>query len=96
MPFNYRKSTLTKMLKASFFLKSAKTVVIATVSPASKDTEHSLNTLRHACLMDGQYDNTSINNNDNDETRFITGKKLLLLLLLSALLSLLLLSSLSL
>jgi hypothetical protein len=29
-------------------------VVIATVSPASKDTEHSLNTLRHACVMGGQ------------------------------------------
>ena len=30
------------------------TVVVATVSPSSKDTEHSLNTLRHACIMDGQ------------------------------------------
>ena len=39
-------------LKSSFSLPSAQTVVIATVSPASKDTEHSLNTLRHACLMD--------------------------------------------
>ena len=68
MSFNYRKSTLTKMLKASFFMKSAKTVVIATVSPASKDTEHSLNTLRHACLMDGQHERS-----ENDETRFITG-----------------------
>lgn len=27
---------------------------MATVSPSSKDTEHSLNTLRHACIMDGQ------------------------------------------
>ena len=68
MSFNYRKSTLTKMLKTSFFMKSAKTVVIATVSPASKDTEHSLNTLRHACLMDGQHEKS-----ENEETRFITG-----------------------
>ena len=73
MSFNYRKSTLTKMLKASFYLQSAKTVVISTVSPASKDTEHSLNTLRHSCLMDGQYDNNNHNNNGEGETRFITG-----------------------
>ena len=38
----------------SFMLPSVKTVVIATVSSSSKDTEHSLNTLRHACVMDGQ------------------------------------------
>ena len=50
----YRKSKLTMALKMSFILPSAKTVVIATVSPSSKDTEHSLNTLRHACVMDGQ------------------------------------------
>ena len=50
----YRKSKLTMALKMSFLLPSAKTVVISTVSPSSKDTEHSLNTLRHACLMDGQ------------------------------------------
>ena len=41
-------------LKSSFKLEGARTCVIATVSPASKDTEHSLNTLRHACVMDGQ------------------------------------------
>ena len=27
-------------------------MVIATVSPSSKDTEHTLNTLRHASIMD--------------------------------------------
>ena len=48
----YRSSKLTMALKSSFSLPMAQTVVIATVSPASKDTEHSLNTLRHACLMD--------------------------------------------
>jgi hypothetical protein len=53
----YRKSKLTMALKMSFMLPSAKTVVIATVSPSSKDTEHSLNTLRHACVMDGQGNN---------------------------------------
>lgn len=41
-------------LKSSFSLPEARTIVIATVSPASKDTEHSLNTLRHACIMHGQ------------------------------------------
>ena len=50
----YRKSKLTMALKASFLFPTSRTLVIATVSPASKDTEHSLNTLRHACIMDGQ------------------------------------------
>eukprot|EP00948_MAST-09A_sp_MAST-9A-sp1_P002524 g2524.t1 len=49
--FNYRKSKLTMALKQSFYLPSALTTVIATISPSSKDTEHSRNTLRHACLM---------------------------------------------
>lgn len=48
----YRKSKLTMALKGSFILPTAKTMIIATVSPSSKDTEHSLNTLRHACIMD--------------------------------------------
>ena len=39
-------------LKGSFILPTARTVIIATVSPSSKDTEHSLNTLKHACIMD--------------------------------------------
>ena len=42
------------MLKESLVDATARTVVIVTVSPASKDTEHSLNSLRHACMMDGQ------------------------------------------
>jgi len=42
------------VLKASFVDPDAQTLVLATVSPAAKDTEHSLNTLRHACIMDGQ------------------------------------------
>ena len=48
----YRKSKLTMALKGSFVLPTARTMIIATVSPSSKDTEHSLNTFRHACIMD--------------------------------------------
>lgn len=64
---HYRKNKLTMALKSSFTLPSAQTVIIGTVSPASKDTEHSLNTLRHACIMDGQ------DAQDDKETRFVTG-----------------------
>jgi hypothetical protein len=64
---HYRKNKLTMALKSSFTLPLARTVIIGTVSPASKDTEHSLNTLRHACIMDGQ------DAHDEKETRFVTG-----------------------
>lgn len=67
----YRKSKLTMCLKSAFSFPSARTVIIATVSPASKDTEHSLNTLRHACLMDSQ--DTDAKDKAGDETRFIVG-----------------------
>ncbi len=67
--FQYRRSKLTQALKATFSLPSARTIIIATVSPASKDTEHSLNTLRHACIMHGQQDLKSADR----ETRFVTG-----------------------
>ena len=53
-------------LKMSF-MPSAKTVVIATVSPSSKDTEHSLNTLRHACVMDGQVKKRSHSTEGGDD-----------------------------
>lgn len=70
----YRKSKLTMALKASFLFPSARTLIIATVSPASKDTEHSLNTLRHACIMDGQQEiNSNSAPSTATETRFITG-----------------------
>jgi ribosomal protein L12E/L44/L45/RPP1/RPP2 len=70
----YRKSKLTMALKASFLFPSARTLIIATVSPASKDTEHSLNTLRHACIMDGQQEADSANEPSSvKETRFVTG-----------------------
>jgi hypothetical protein len=65
--FYYRKSKLTMALKSSFSDPYARTVVIVTASPASKDTEHSLNSLRHACIMSGQ-DHTA-----GGETRFMTG-----------------------
>ena len=45
---------LTKILRSSFTRRDAKTVVLATASPAAKDTEHTINTLRHACVMDGR------------------------------------------
>ena len=51
---SYRGNKLTHLLKRSLDDPDALTVVIATVAPSSKDTEHSLNTIRHACLMDGQ------------------------------------------
>jgi Kinesin motor domain len=70
----YRKSKLTMALKASFLFPSARTLIIATVSPASKDTEHSLNTLRHACIMDGQQETDgSTEPSSVKETRFVTG-----------------------
>jgi kinesin family protein 2/24 len=67
---HYRKSKLTMLLKGSFTLPSAKTVIIATVSPASKDTEHSLNTLRHACIMTGKPTSAV---GSVEEKRFVTG-----------------------
>ena len=65
--FSYRKSKLTMALKSSFSDPLARTVVIVTTSPASKDTEHSLNSLRHACVMSGK------NPTAGGETRFMTG-----------------------
>eukprot|EP00933_Yihiella_yeosuensis_P041076 TRINITY_DN35514_c0_g1_i1.p1 TRINITY_DN35514_c0_g1~~TRINITY_DN35514_c0_g1_i1.p1 ORF type:complete len:934 (+),score=210.71 TRINITY_DN35514_c0_g1_i1:61-2862(+) len=51
----FRQNRLTQLLRGCFVSGDRhQTVVIATVSPSSKDTEHSLNTLRHACIMDGQ------------------------------------------
>jgi hypothetical protein len=45
---------LTQLLRPSFTHPNANTLVLATASPAAKDTEHTLNTLRHACVMDGR------------------------------------------
>lgn len=71
----YRKSKLTMVLKSSFMLPGAQTVVIATASPSSKDTEHSLNTLRHACIMDGQNDGTS--STTSESAAYVTGGKVI-------------------
>ena len=52
----YRESKLTMLLKDTLAAESARprvTCVVATVSPCSVDTEHSLNTLRTACAMAG-------------------------------------------
>ena len=46
----YRQSKLTMALRRSFAAK-ARTTVIVTVSPRSVDTEQSMNSLKHACLM---------------------------------------------
>jgi hypothetical protein len=47
----YRQSKLTLVLKESFS-KTSQTVIMVTVSPASEDTEQTLNSLRHASMMD--------------------------------------------
>ncbi|CAM9297213.1 unnamed protein product, partial [Chrysoparadoxa australica] len=44
----YRASKLTLVLKDSFTRKSARTVMIATVSPGASAADHTLNTLRYA------------------------------------------------
>ena len=59
----YRNDSLTRMLKNSLDPGTedegdsdsgkVRVVVIATVSPASKDTEHTVATLSNACVMDG-------------------------------------------
>lgn len=47
----YRSSKLTQVLKDSFVDRNSRTGVIATISPIPSDTEHTVNTLRHASLM---------------------------------------------
>lgn len=44
----FRGSKLTQVLKASFVGKNCRTVMIANVSPASSNVEHTLNTLRYS------------------------------------------------
>jgi kinesin family protein 2/24 len=56
----FRQNRLTQLLRGCFAgAEQHHTVVIATASPSSKDTEHTLNTLRHACIMDGQGESKS-------------------------------------
>jgi kinesin family protein 2/24 len=56
---SFRASKLTQLLRSCFVSSRACTVVIATVSPSSGDTEHTLCTLQHSSLMDGQASSTS-------------------------------------
>ena len=44
----FRGSKLTQVLKASFMGKNCSTVMIANISPASSNVEHTLNTLRYS------------------------------------------------
>ena len=53
----FRGSKLTQVLKDSFVGKDCRTVMVACVSPALKDTIHSLNTLRYADRVK-EYDST--------------------------------------
>jgi len=50
----FRRHKLTQLLRDAFVLPSARTVVIATVTPTATNTEHSVNTLYHASLMKGE------------------------------------------
>ena len=59
-------------------MPDARTVMIATVSPASKDTEHSLSTLRHACLMiakDGGNGKESGSETENDDGTVVSSSE---------------------
>lgn len=51
----YRDSLLTKLLRDALEVppERGRFIVVATVSPSSHDTEHSMTTLRHACVMAG-------------------------------------------
>ena len=47
----YRRSRLTQVLRKCFTDPAHRTVVIATVSPAATDLQHTINTANHVCLM---------------------------------------------
>eukprot|EP00930_Biecheleria_cincta_P032332 TRINITY_DN22430_c0_g2_i1.p1 TRINITY_DN22430_c0_g2~~TRINITY_DN22430_c0_g2_i1.p1 ORF type:complete len:654 (+),score=112.27 TRINITY_DN22430_c0_g2_i1:148-2109(+) len=49
----FRDSLLTRVLADSLTSKDAKVIAIGTISPASKDTEHSLETLKSLQLLQG-------------------------------------------
>eukprot|EP00238_Polyblepharides_amylifera_P003666 CAMPEP_0196582298 /NCGR_PEP_ID=MMETSP1081-20130531/38544_1 /TAXON_ID=36882 /ORGANISM="Pyramimonas amylifera, Strain CCMP720" /LENGTH=216 /DNA_ID=CAMNT_0041902823 /DNA_START=18 /DNA_END=668 /DNA_ORIENTATION=+ len=50
----YRSSQLTRVLMECFVKEEARMAVIATVSPNPTDTEHSITTLRTACMISGR------------------------------------------
>merc|ERR1712232_127457 len=47
----FRDAKLTRLLRPCFDSAEAMTLVIATVSPGSSDTEHAMDTLAHCCMM---------------------------------------------
>ena len=47
----YRQHALTKLLKDSFIGDGARTLLLATLSPSSADTEHTLSTLQHVAAI---------------------------------------------
>ena len=49
----FRSSNLTRVLADCFTSAEARMAVICTLSPSSKDTEHSVHTLKTGCLMAG-------------------------------------------
>lgn len=51
-----RQHLLTRLLKRALTDTESQAAVIATLSPAAADTEHSHNTLRHACQVGPQID----------------------------------------
>jgi kinesin family protein 2/24 len=50
----FRGSNLTKILRRSFVDEDALVAVIVTLSPSTTDTEHSVGTLRTACMLGGR------------------------------------------
>jgi len=50
----FRESNLTKVLRSSFTQDNAHISVIATASPSSVDSEHSVSTFRTACMLSGR------------------------------------------
>lgn len=74
----YRASKLTLVLKDSFNRNSAKTVMIANISPAASSADHTLNTLRYAdrvkektvgsqAAKNQQLNNLKVNNSPNQQ-----------------------------
>lgn len=58
---NFRGSKLTMLLKDNFTSDTSKTVVISTLSPIATDTEHTMNTIQHLCMLtDANWDKENV------------------------------------
>lgn len=58
---NFRGSKLTLLLKDNFTSDTSKTVVISTLSPIATDTEHTMNTIQHLCMLtDANWDKENV------------------------------------